>query len=153
LALVSCPVRLTPPPLRAPTSASTKLNRKTGNRLKQQMIDSRPRMVVERDETIMGYEFREGKYVKVEPEEIDALKIESSEIITIERIVKGRRRRFPVPGTPYIMEPTTRTASTSSRQFARQLNRQGGVVRHRPPVLSRREQSGDDPAARQGASC
>ena len=85
LALVSCPVRLTP----ATTSSSNirfhKLNRKTGNRLKQQMIDSETGKTVERDETIMGYEFEKGKYVKVEPEEIDALKIESSEIITIER--------------------------------------------------------------------
>jgi len=89
LALVSCPVRLTP----ATTSSSNirfhKLNRKTGNRLKQQMIDSETGKTVERDETIMGYEFEKGKYVKVEPEEIDALKIESSEIITIERIVKA----------------------------------------------------------------
>src|SRR3954451_22579252 len=85
LALVSCPVRLTP----ATTSSSNirfhKLNRKTGNRLKQQMIDSETGKTVERDETIMGYEFEKGKYVKVEPEEIEALKIASSETIPIER--------------------------------------------------------------------
>jgi len=105
LALVSCPVRLTP----ATTSSSSirfhKLNRKTGNRLKQQMIDSETEKVVERDETIMGYEFEKGKYVKVEPEEIDALKIESSEIITIERIVKADDVDFLFQETPYIMEP------------------------------------------------
>ena len=105
LALVSCPVRLTP----ATTSSSNirfhKLNRKTGNRLKQQMIDSETEKVVERDETIMGYEFEKGKYVKVEPEEIDALKIESSEIITIERIVKAGDVDFLFQETPYIMEP------------------------------------------------
>ena len=105
LALVSCPVRLTP----ATTSSSNirfhKLNRKTGNRLKQQMIDSETEKVVERDETIMGYEFEKGKYVKVEPEEIDALKIESSEIITIERIVKAADVDLLFQETPYIMEP------------------------------------------------
>ncbi len=105
LALVSCPVRLTP----ATTSSSNirfhKLNKKTGNRLRQQMIDAETGKVVERDETIMGYEFEKGKYVKVEPEEIDALKIESSEIITIERVVPKADVDPLFMENPYIVEP------------------------------------------------
>ncbi len=105
LALVSCPVRLTP----ATTSSSNirfhKLNKKTGNRLRQQMIDSETGKVVERDETIMGYEFEKGKYVKVEPEEIEALKIESSEIITIERVVPLADVDPLFLENPYIVEP------------------------------------------------
>jgi len=105
LALVSCPVRLTP----ATTSSSNirfhKLNKKTGNRLRQQMIDAETGKVVERDETIMGYEFEKGKYVKVEPEEIDALKIESSEIITIERVVPKADVDPLFLENPYIVEP------------------------------------------------
>ncbi|GAB2174581.1 Ku protein [Dongia sp. agr-C8] len=105
LALVSCPVRLTP----ATTSSSNirfhKLNKKTGNRLRQQMIDAETGKVVERDETIMGYEFEKGKYVKVEPEEIEALKIESSEIITIERVVPAADVDPLFLENPYIVEP------------------------------------------------
>lgn len=105
LALVSCPVRLTP----ATTSSSNirfhKLNKKTGNRLRQQMIDSETGKVVERDETIMGYEFEKGRYVKVEPEEIEALKIESSEIITIERVVPAADVDPLFLENPYIVEP------------------------------------------------
>jgi Ku protein len=105
LALVSCPVRLTP----ATTSSSNirfhKLNKKTGNRLRQQMIDSETGKVVERDETIMGYEFEKGRYVKVDPEEIEALKIESSEIITIERVVPRDDVDPLFLENPYIVEP------------------------------------------------
>ena len=105
LALVSCPVRLTP----ATTSSSNirfhKLNKKTGNRLRQQMIDAETGKVVERDETIMGYEFEKGRYVKVEPEEIEALKIESSEIITIERVVALADVDPLFLENPYIVEP------------------------------------------------
>jgi Ku protein len=105
LALVSCPVRLTP----ATTSSSNirfhKLNKKTGNRLRQQMIDAETGKVVERDETIMGYEFEKGRYVKVEPEEIEALKIESSEIITIERVVALDDVDPLFLENPYIVEP------------------------------------------------
>jgi Ku protein len=109
LALVSCPVRLTP----ATTSTSNirfhKLNRKTGNRLRQQMIDAETGKVVERDETVMGFEFEKGRYVKVEPEEIEKLKIESSEIITIERIVALDEVDTLFKENPYIVEPDGKT--------------------------------------------
>jgi Ku protein len=93
----------------ATTSSSNirfhKLNKKTGNRLRQQMVDAESGKVVERDETIMGYEFEKGKYVKVEPEEIEALKIESSEIITIERVVPAADVDPLFLENPYIVEP------------------------------------------------
>jgi Ku protein len=82
-----------------------KLNKKTGNRLRQQMIDAETGKVVERDETIMGFEFEKGRYVKVEPEEIEALKIESSEIITIERVVPAADVDPLFLENPYIVEP------------------------------------------------
>lgn len=140
LALVSCPVRLTP----ATTSSSNirfhKLNRKTGNRLKQQMIDSETGKTVERDETIMGYEFEKGKYVKVEPEEIDALKIESSEIITIERIVKAAEVDLLFQETPYIMEPDDKNGLDIFATIREALKAKD-VVGIGRLVLSRREHS------------
>jgi Ku protein len=105
LALVSCPVRLTPATTGSSNIRFHKLNKKTGNRLRQQMIDAETGKVVERDETIMGYEFEKGKYVKVEPEEIEALKIESSEIITIERVVPAADVDPLFLENPYIVEP------------------------------------------------
>ncbi|HVO03509.1 MAG TPA: Ku protein [Candidatus Cybelea sp.] len=105
LALVSCPVRLTPATTTSSNIRFHKLNAKTGNRLKQQMIDSETGKVVDREETIMGYEFEKGKYVKVEPEEIEKLKIESSEIITIERIVPTEKVDWLFQESPYIVEP------------------------------------------------
>ena len=105
LALVSCPVRLTPATTTSSNIRFHKLNKKTGNRLRQQMIDADTGKVVERDETIMGYEFEKGRYVKVEPEEIEALKIESSEIITIERVVPRGDVDPLFLENPYIVEP------------------------------------------------
>ncbi len=138
LALVSCPVRLTP----ATTSSSNirfhKLNRKTGNRLKQQMVDAESGKVVERDETIMGYEFEKGKYVKVEPEEIDSLKIESSEIITIERIVKMAEVDTLFEESPYIMEPDDKSGLDIYATI-REAMKAKEVVGIGRLVLSRRE--------------
>ena len=46
LALVSCPVRLTPATTSSEHIRFHKLNRKTGNRLRQQMVDSNTGKVV-----------------------------------------------------------------------------------------------------------
>jgi DNA end-binding protein Ku len=109
LALVSCPVRLTPATTSSEHIRFHKLNRKTGNRLRQQMVDSETGKVVDRDETIMGFEYEKGRYVTVEPEEIDALKIESSEIINIERIVATDAVDWLYWDAPYIVEPDGKT--------------------------------------------
>ena len=138
LALVSCPVRLTPATTGSSNVRFHKLNRKTGNRLRQQMIDSETGKVVERDETIMGYEFEKGKYVKVEPEEIDKLKIESSEIITIERIVKMAEVDTLFEESPYIMEPDDKSGLDIYATI-REAMKSKEVVGIGRLVLSRRE--------------
>src|SRR3954469_18757286 len=138
LALVSCPVRLTP----ATTSSSNirfhKLNKKTGNRLRQQMIDAETGKVVERDETVMGYEFEKGRYVKVEPEEIEALKIESSEIITIERVVPANAVDPLFLENPYIVEPDDKSGLDIFATIREALKAKG-VVGIGRLVLARRE--------------
>lgn len=105
LALVSCPIRLIPALTDRETIRFHKINRETGNRLKQQMIDAETGDVVERDETVMGYEIERDHYVTVEPEEIDALKIESSDVITIERVVGQAAVDWLYWDTPYLAEP------------------------------------------------
>lgn len=111
LALVSCPIRLIPALTDRETIRFHKINRETGNRLKQQMIDSDTGDVVERDETIMGYEMERGHYVTVEPGEIDALKIESSDVITIERVVSETAIDWLYWDTPYLAEPDAKSGS------------------------------------------
>jgi Ku protein len=115
-----------------------KLNKKTGNRLRQQMIDSETGKVVERDETIMGYEFEKGKYIKVEPEEIEALKIESSEIITIERVVPAADVDPLFLENPYIVEPDDKSGLDIFATIREALKAKD-VVGIGRLVLSRRE--------------
>lgn len=109
LALVSCPIRLIPALTDQDTIRFHKINRETGNRLKQQMVDSDTGDVVERDETVLGYELERGQYVTVEPGEIDALKIESSDVITIERVVSETAIDWLYWDTPYLAEPDSKS--------------------------------------------
>jgi DNA end-binding protein Ku len=108
LALVTCPIGLIPATTDRDTIHFHKLNRETGNRLRMQMIDAKTEDVVERDDTVMGYEFSKGKYITVEDEELDRLKIESSDIIGIEKVVPIDEVDWLYWEKPYIVEPDTR---------------------------------------------
>jgi DNA end-binding protein Ku len=114
LALVTCPISLTPATTERDKIRFHKLNRETGNRLRMQMIDSETQDVVDREETVMGYEFEKGKYVTVEPEELDKLKIESSDVIDIERVVPIEEVDWLFWEKPYLLEPDARGKGAKS---------------------------------------
>ena len=90
LALVSCPIRLIPATTAKDQVRFHKLNRATGNRLRQQMIDSETEDVITRDDTIMGYEFEKGRYVTVKQEELDrALSIREKKPVGVLEAMAG----------------------------------------------------------------
>ena len=60
LSLVSCPIALYPASSFSEKVSFNRLNRKTGNRLKQQNVDSETGEVVPREDTARGYEVAKG---------------------------------------------------------------------------------------------
>src|SRR5262249_59595641 len=84
---VSCPIALYPASSLSEKVSFNRINRKTGNRLKQQNIDSETGDVVSREDTARGYEVAKGQYLIVEDQEIDAVQIESTRTIEIDRFV------------------------------------------------------------------
>src|SRR5882672_984764 len=87
LSLVSCPIALYPASTAAEKTRFHMINRGTGNRLKQQMVDAETGDVVEGDQKGRGYELKKGSYVEVEKEELEAVQIESSHTIDIDGFV------------------------------------------------------------------
>jgi DNA end-binding protein Ku len=87
LSLVACPVAVYPATTAAAKTRFHMINKETGNRLKQQMIDVETGDVVERDERVRGYEVRKGQYLEIEPEELEAVQIESTHTIDIDSFV------------------------------------------------------------------
>jgi len=63
---------------------------KTGNRLKQQNVDSETGEVVSREDMARGYEVGKGQYLVVEDEEFEAIQIESTRTIDIDQFVWAR---------------------------------------------------------------
>jgi DNA end-binding protein Ku len=91
LSLVSCPIALYPASSLSEKVSFNRINRKTGNRLKQQNVDAETGEVVPRDDTVRGYEVAKGQYMIVEDEEIEAVQIESTRTIDIDRFVPKMR--------------------------------------------------------------
>jgi DNA end-binding protein Ku len=87
LSLVSCPVELFPATSQAEKTHFHLINTKTGNRLRQKMVDEETGREVDKDHKGRGYEISKGRYVPIEEEELKAVEIESNRAIDIEGFV------------------------------------------------------------------
>lgn len=87
LSLVTCPIALYPASSRSDKTHFHLINRKTGHRLRQVMVDEVSGKEVEKDEKGRGYEISKGRYVEIEPEDLEAIEIESTRTIEIEKFV------------------------------------------------------------------
>jgi DNA end-binding protein Ku len=110
LSLVSCPVVLYPASTSAEKTRFHMINRETGNRLKQQMVDAETGDVVEGDQKGRGYELSKGKYVEVEKEELEAVQIESNHTIDIDSFVPRDEIDKRYLDNPYYIAPDGKAA-------------------------------------------
>ena len=105
LSLVSCPIALYPASSLSEKVSFNRINRKTGNRLKQQNVDSETGEVVSRDDMVRGYEVAKGQYMIVEDQEIEAVQIESTRTIDIDQFVPKNEIDERYIDSPYYIAP------------------------------------------------
>jgi Ku protein len=86
------------------------INKETGNRLKQQMIDAETGDVVESDQKGRGYELKKGQYVEIEKEELEAVQIESNHTIEIDSFVPRDEIDKRFYNNPYYVAPDGKAA-------------------------------------------
>lgn len=87
LSLVTCPVALTPAVSQSERIRFHTLNAKTGNRVRSRYADAVTGKPVEDDEQVMGYEVGADEHVMLEDEELDAVALETTHTIDIEKFV------------------------------------------------------------------
>jgi DNA end-binding protein Ku len=87
LSLVTCPVAMTPATSEAEKVRFHTLNRKSGNRVVSQYVDSVTGKPVDEDDEVKGYPRGEDEYVLLEDEELEAVGLESARTIDIEMFV------------------------------------------------------------------
>lgn len=102
---VSCPVALY-------TAASTSerisfhtINRKTGNRVRREFVDSETGEPVERDDQVKGYEVDDHRYVILEPDEVAAAVPESDKTLRIEAFIRCEQVDTAYFDKPYYLAP------------------------------------------------
>src|SRR5580693_7322269 len=87
LSLVSCPIAVYTGTSSTERVSFRQINKKTGNRLRQQLVDEETRELVESEDKGRGYEYAKGAYIQVEDDELDAVAIESNHTVDIDTFV------------------------------------------------------------------
>jgi DNA end-binding protein Ku len=104
LSLVNIPVRLYPATTAEKTIGFHQIHEPSGKRIRYQKIA--PGVgPVENEEITKGYEYEKGKYVLIDPKEIDELKLESKQTIDLARFVDEDAIDARYFQTPYYLMP------------------------------------------------
>lgn len=138
LSLVSCAVSLFPASTESNRVAFHTLNAATGNRLRRQMVDPQSGDVIERDDQVKGYEVAKGHYVTVTDDELNAIALESTHTIDIERFVPREEIDPLYFDAPYYLAPDDRVAEEAFAVI-RDAMHERNVVGIGRVVLYRRE--------------
>jgi len=138
LSLVSCPIALYPATSEREKISFHQINRKTGHRIRYLKVDSETGKEVDRDEIVKGYELSKGDYVQVEPEELEAVAIESKRMIEIDEFVPRKEIDELFFANPYYIVPD---GDVGAQAFAviRDTIREEGMVALGRVVFTSRE--------------
>ena len=86
------------------------INKKTGNRLRQQLVDEVTREPVDGEDKGRGYEYAKNAYIAVDDEELDALAVESKHTIEIDSFVPREQIDERYLDSPYYITPDGQVA-------------------------------------------
>jgi DNA end-binding protein Ku len=138
LSLVSCPVALFPASSEREKISFHQLNKNTGNRIKYRKVDAETGDEVESSDIIKGYEVGKGEYLQLDPEELEAIAIESKRTIEIDEFVPRKEIDELYQNNPYFIVPD---GEVGQQAFAviREAIRQEGMVAIGKVVFTSRE--------------
>src|SRR5260370_5925912 len=120
--MVSCPIALHAACSSAERIALRQINKATGNRLRQQLIDEETREPVAPEHKGRGYEVAKGRYLIVEDAELEAIEVESTHTIEIDRFVPHSaidQRFFDSPYDVMPSQPVGHEALVAIREAMR----------------------------------
>jgi DNA end-binding protein Ku len=138
LSLVSCPIALFPASSSSERVSFWQINKKTGHRLKQQLVDSVTGEVVEPRDKGRGYEIGKDEYLPVEDEELDSLRLESTKIIDLDKFVPRSEIDERYLDSLYYLTPEDKVGQEAFAVIREAMKRKNMVGIGRV-VISRRE--------------
>jgi DNA end-binding protein Ku len=138
LSLVSCPIAVFPATSEREKIAFHQLNKKTGHRIKYKKVDAETGEEVAQDEIVKGYEVSKGEYLELDPDELEAIAIESKRVIEIDAFVPKDEIDEMYLNNPYYVVPD---GEVGQQAFAviREAIRKEGLVALGKVVFTSRE--------------
>ena len=138
LSLVSCPIALYTGTSSTERVSFRQINKKTGNRLRQQLVDEVTREPVEGEDKGRGYEYSKNAYIPVDDDELDAIAIESNHTIEIDSFVPREQIDERYLDSPYYITPNDQVGQDAFAVI-REAMRGKGMVALGRVVLAKRE--------------
>src|SRR6266550_3604128 len=138
LSLVSCPIALFPATSEREKISFHQLNKATGHRIKYKKVDAESGREVEAEDIVKGYQVGKGEYIELDPEELDAIAIESKRVIDIDEFVPKNDIDELYLNNPYYIVPD---GEVGQQAFAviREAIRKEGMVALGKVVFTSRE--------------
>ena len=138
LSLVSCPIALFPATSEREKIRFHQLNKNTGNRIKYRKVDAESGDEVAGEDVVKGYEVGKGEYLELEPDELDAIAIESKRVMDIDQFVPKDEIDELYINNPYYVVPD---GEVGEQAFAviREAIRTEGMVALAKVVFTSRE--------------
>lgn len=137
LSLVSCPVSLFPATSEREKIRFHQINKETGNRIRYMKVDAETGDEVEQDNIIKGYEVEKGRYIELEPDELEAVAIESTRTIDIEEFVPRKEIDELYMGNPYYIVPDGEVGQQAFAVIRDAIKQEGMVALGRVVFTSR----------------
>jgi DNA end-binding protein Ku len=138
LSLVSCPIALNPAASSSERVSFRQINKKTGNRLRQQLIDDETREPVDAADKGKGYEVAKNEFMLIDDEELEALEIESNHTIEIDSFVPAAQIDKRFYDNPYYIVPNDKVGQEAFAVIRDAMKGKGMVALGRV-VMSKRE--------------
>lgn len=138
LSLVSCAISVNPATSSSERVSFRQINKRTGNRLRQQLVDEVTREPVEAADKGRGYEVDKGVFIPVDDDEIETLQVESKHTVEIDSFVPAAQIDKRYYDSPYYIAPGD---DVGEEAFAviRDAMKGKGVVALGRIVLNKRE--------------
>jgi DNA end-binding protein Ku len=128
LSLVSCPIALFPATSEREKISFHQIHKSTGNRIRYRKVDADTGEEVANDEIIKGYEVSKGQYLELEPEELEAVAIESKRIVEIDQFVEKKEIDELYINSPYYVVPDGDIGQEAFAVIREAIRREGMVA-------------------------
>jgi DNA end-binding protein Ku len=138
LSLVSCPIALYPATSASERVSFNQINKNTGNRIRYRKVDEETEEPVEQADIIKGYQVEKNIYVTLEDEELEAIQVESTHTIEIDKFVPKKQLDERYFDSPYYIVPNDKVGQDAFAVI-RDAMKGKGMVGVGRVVISKRE--------------